>query len=121
MTWSELKDLYENSEANQDWRARLAAVAGIYLVLATTTGEQYVGSAYGAEGIWGRWADYARDRHGDNVLLKQLVARNRAYPEAFLYSILQILPRTSPRDEVLQWEHHYKNKLGSKANGLNIN
>jgi hypothetical protein len=59
LTHSELVELCRAPDANREWRARLAAVAGVYLVLATTTA-QYVGSAYGAEGIWGRWAAYAR-------------------------------------------------------------
>src|SRR3989304_2747064 len=55
LTHSDLKQLYAQPEANREWRDRLRAVAGIYLILATTTGAQYVGSAYGLEGIWGRW------------------------------------------------------------------
>ena len=96
-------------------------MAGVYLILATTTGEMYVGSAHGVEGIWGRWASYAGDGHGGNALLKNLLARNTAYPEAFLYSVLQILPKTFAQKEVLEWERRYKEKLGSRANGLNLN
>lgn len=121
LTYAELVDLYLNEDANRGWRARLAAVAGVYLILATTTGAQYVGSAHGAEGIWGRWAAYVRDGHGGNDLLKELLASDPAYPEAFCYSILQILPKTFARSEVLEWERRYKNKLGSRARGLNAN
>jgi hypothetical protein len=121
LTYAELADLYSHDEANRDWRARLAAVAGVYLILATTTGAQYVGSASGAEGIWGRWAAYARDGHGGNVLLKKLLATDPAYPAAFSYSILQILPKTFAREEVFEWERRYKEKLGSRAKGLNLN
>ena len=118
---SELVDLYSHEDAHREWRARLAAVAGVYLILVTTTGAQYVGSAHGAEGIWGRWASYARDGHGGNALLKQLLAHDSAYPAAFSYSILQILPKTLTRHEVLEWERRYKQKLGSRAAGLNAN
>src|SRR5207245_9343273 len=102
----------------REWRARLAAVAGVYLILATTTGALYIGSACGTEGIWGRWAAYARDGHGGNMLLKELLAADPAYPAAFSYSILQILPKTFAREEVLEWERRYKEKLGSRAKGL---
>jgi hypothetical protein len=119
LTHAELVELYAHDEANKEWRARLAAVAGIYLILATKTGAQYVGSAHGTEGIWGRWAAYARDGHGGNKLLKNLIARDSAYPAAFSYSILQILPKSFARSEVLQWEQRYKKKLGSRATGLN--
>lgn len=100
---------------------RLSAVAGVYLILATTTGSQYVGSAYGLEGIWGRWSAYAESGHGGNLLLQELLANDASYPMAFSYSILQILPRTHARSEVLQWERLYKEKLGSRAKGLNAN
>jgi hypothetical protein len=121
LTHAELKELYEHEEANREWRARLAAVAGIYLILATKTGAQYIGSAHGSEGIWGRWAAYARDGHGGNKLLKRLLRKDSAYPAAFSYSILQILPKSFARSEVLEWEHQYKEKLGSRAAGLNVN
>lgn len=122
LTHAELVELYCHEDANREWRARLAAVAGVYLILATTTGAQYVGSACGVEGIWGRWAAYARDGHGGNVLLKKLIeAEHSGYPAAFSYSILQILPKTLARDEVLKWERRYKEKLGSRAKGLNLN
>ncbi len=121
LTHAELKELYVNEDANREWRARLAAVAGVYLILATKTGKQYVGSAYGAKGIWGRWEAYARNGHGGNKLLRDLINNDSSYPEKFSYSILQILPKSFARSEVLEWETRYKEKLGSRATGLNIN
>lgn len=121
LTHAELVELYAHEDANREWRARLSAIAGVYLILATTTGAQYVGSAYGAEGVWGRWASYARDGHGGNSLLEQLLASDPAYPAAFSYSLLQIFPMTLARSEVLDRERRYKDKLGSRAKGLNTN
>ena len=119
LTHAELKELYENEDANSEWRARLSSVAGVYLILAAKTGKQYVGSASGTKGIWGRWAEYARNGHGGNQLLKALIAKDSAYPAAFSYSILQVLPNTFVRKEVLKCEQCYKRKLGSRATGLN--
>jgi hypothetical protein len=116
----QLKELYDNEDANREWRARLSAVAGVYLILAKTTGKQYVGSAYGAKGIWGRWAAYARNGHGGNKLLKDLIAEDSAYPEEFSYSILEILPKSFTSKEVVKCEQRYKEKLGSCAIGLNV-
>jgi hypothetical protein len=96
-------------------------VAGVYLILVTKTGKQYVGSAYGIKGIWGRWAAYARNGHGGNKLLKGLLAKGSAYPAAFSYSILQVLPNTLTRNEVVRCEQLIKEKLGSRATGLNAN
>jgi hypothetical protein len=121
LSHSELEYLFAHESANSEWRARLSAVAGIYLILATTTGAQYIGSAYGASGIWGRWACYARDGHGGNSKLRALLKANQAYPDGFRYSILQILPGSMARAEVLGFERRYKIKLGSRATGLNDN
>jgi len=92
----------------------------VYLVLAETIGDLYIGSAYGAEGIWGRWRDYARTGDGGNVRLSNLIQVNSAYPKNFRFSVLQILPKTTARDLVLQREAIYKVKLGSRAIGLNV-
>jgi hypothetical protein len=119
LTHLELKQLYAEENANREWRSRLAAVAGVYLILATETGKQYVGSASGANGIWGRWAAYAKNGDGGNKLLRELIAKDSAYPEAFSYSILQVLPKTFARKEVIKSEERYKKKLGSRAVGLN--
>jgi hypothetical protein len=121
LTRSELEYLVRDAEANKEWRARLSAVAGVYLILATTSGAQYVGSAYGVDGFWGRWTSYAQSGHGGNALLRELIETDANYPEAFSYSILQILPRTATRNEVLNWERLYKEKLGTRAVGLNAN
>ncbi|MGR3467345.1 MAG: hypothetical protein ACU0CI_05650, partial [Shimia sp.] len=51
------------------WRAALGASGGVYL-LVTDTGAQYVGSASGEDGFWGRWQAYAANGHGGNVLLQ---------------------------------------------------
>ena len=121
LTHGELRYLFEHQEANREWRARLSAVAGVYLILATTTGRQYVGSASGTEGLWGRLAAYAANGHGGNVLLRNLIVKDSAYPDSFTYSLLQILPKTTTVAQTLEWERLYKHKLGSTATGLNAN
>lgn len=122
LTWDELHYLVQQMDAHRDWRSRLEAVAGIYLILDGLTGKQYVGSASGSGGIWSRWSEYARNGHGGNVILRDLVrADDESYPRNFLYSILQVLPKTLSRAEVLRWERRYKEKLGTQATGLNLN
>jgi len=122
LTYAQLKDLFENEEAHRDWRAGLSAVAGIYLILAEDSGELYIGSAYGVEGIWGRWRSYAATGHGGNVKLRKLIKNgSRRYPAQFRFSVLQVLPKTMRRDDVLHRERLYKEKLGTRATGLNLN
>jgi len=103
------------SSGDREWRSRLSAVAGVYLVLDSGTGMQYVGSASGDEGIWGRWSEYARTGNGGNAELRDLD------PGRFEFSILRVLPATTARAEVVEAEAKYKAKLGSRAHGLNGN
>ena len=119
LSFNELTDLVTNANAHRDWVSSLSAVAGVYLILAQSTGQQYVGSAYGLEGIWGRWCQYAASGHGGNVKLRALLDSDSAYPNKFRFSILQVLPKTTTATEVIRWESLYKAKLGSRATGLN--
>ena len=121
LTYAELQDQFAKEEAHRDWRIPLSSVAGVYLVLAEDSGDLYIGSAYGESGIWGRWRNYASSGDGGNVKLTKLIQENPAYPERFRFSVLQILPRTMAREEVIKRETLYKDKLGSKAHGLNSN
>jgi hypothetical protein len=103
------------SAGDREWRSRLSAVAGVYLILDSASGMQYVGSASGDGGIWGRWSEYARTGHGGNAELQALD------PARFAFSILRVLPATTARAEVVDAEAKYKAKLGSRAHGLNGN
>ncbi len=122
LSYEELKHLVSNSEAHRDWKSRLSAVAGVYLMLDSKTGLQYVGSAYGAEGVWGRWSEYARNPDGGNKALEELLEKNSGekYEKHFRYSLLQILPLSYSADRVIAVEEMYKAKLGSRATGLNF-
>jgi hypothetical protein len=121
LPYDELIELYRNEEAHREWRSRLSAVAGVYLILAETRGKLYVGSAIGAEGIWGRWREYTKTGHGNNELLKALIAADGEYSKAFRFSILQIVPKSMTREDVIEREARFKAKLGCLAHGLNLN
>lgn len=97
------------------WQGALGSVAGVYLLVCPTTGEQYVGSAYGEEGFMGRWRAYAMNGHGGNQLLLNRERSN------FSVSILEVAsPDMSARD-IIERESAWKNKLGSRSHGLNAN
>ena len=121
LSYHELQELIANPNDYRDWQTSLSAVAGVYLILAETTGELYVGSAYGQFGIWGRWEEYATTGHGGNALLMEMIETNSEYPEAFRYSVLHFLPKSTTPAEVIQWEQRHKEKLGTRAKGLNLN
>jgi hypothetical protein len=121
LSYDQLVDLSKQSSAHQDWKSSLEAVSGVYMILNEPSGQQYVGSAYGVKGIWGRWTTYARTGHGGNVRLRKLVSKKGKYPKSFRFSVLQVLPKSATKREVIQWEALYKTKLGSRAIGLNLN
>ena len=100
----------------------LSATKGVYLISDTKTGKQYVGSAYGVDGIWGRWSDYVNTNgHGGNKLLKELVSSDKDYANNFRFSILMLLPSSVTDKEAIEKEQLFKKKLGTYAFGLNKN
>jgi hypothetical protein len=119
LAYQQLRELFANPAAHSDWESALRAVAGVYVILAESTGQLYVGSAYGVEGIWGRWANYAATGHGGNEKLKLLLKTSADYPALFRFSVLQILPKSMDKDLVIAREHAYMSKLGSRVVGLN--
>ena len=56
------------------WRSRLSEIAGIYVLIHPETGKQYVGSAQGIGGFWGRWEQYVASGHGNNRRMLELAA-----------------------------------------------
>ncbi len=121
LPFTELKTICENPSSNKDWHQALAAVAGIYLIVEEKTGLQYIGSAYGKDGILGRWMNYARTGHGGNAELKRVLAEGRCVRENFRFTILRTLPKALTMTEVVEHESRYKEKLGTRAFGLNLN
>jgi len=121
LEYKELKKLIENPDANRDWKNHLSSVNGIYIILDKNTGKQYIGSANGKNGIWQRWTDYVKTYHGGNLQLKELIKSDKNYYKNFKYSVLQVLPSNISKKEIDRIETIYKEKLGTKAHGLNSN
>lgn len=110
ISWSEIENLPRR------WRERLVEWRGIYLVFDTSDGKSYVGSAYGAENLLGRWLSYGRFGHGGNQQLRQ------RDPALFRFSILERLSPDMPADEVIEREVTWKNRLHTRVpHGLNDN
>ncbi|WP_161631198.1 GIY-YIG nuclease family protein [Paenibacillus pinihumi] len=97
----------------------LSSVAGVYLITDFTNGNQYVGSASGKDGILGRWKNYSTSFHGGNAKLVSLLQSEPSRYKKFQYSILRALPKSLTRSEVVTYEQKYKQKLGTRAFGLN--
>ena len=122
LSFETLHKIVCNKAAYKEWEEKLSAVAGVYLITDTKTGKHYVGSASGEQGgIWGRWSEYARTKHGGNKRLKELITADADYCNNFQYSILEVFPIKRDRHEVLEYEQLYKKKLWSIQFGLNDN
>jgi hypothetical protein len=50
LEFNELKALILDKDSDSIWKNKLSSVSGVYLILDSKTGNQYVGSAYGKEG-----------------------------------------------------------------------
>ncbi len=121
LSFDELEMLIKNPDANRIWKNHLKSVNGIYLILDKKTGEQYIGSAYGKEGVWHRWDSYVKSHHGNNKELERLCNADKNYHKNFQFSILQTLPSNLTEKEMIYIENLYKEKLGTKVHGLNRN
>ena len=121
LTFPELENLV--ARQRPDWRSALSHVNGVYLVTDTATRKRYVGSAYGNDGIWGRWAAYAQSGHGGNKQLRELVGRDLTYPRAhFRYTLLEFFPFGTPDAVVIGREGFWKDVLLTRGKfGLNSN
>ncbi len=97
------------------WIAALSSSQGVYLLTCPKTREQYVGSATGGAGFYGRWLEYARTGHGGNVGLK---SRD---PSDYQVSILEVAGSAATIEEIVNMEDLWKRKLQSREMGLNKN
>lgn len=98
------------------WIQVLRTMRGVYLLVRRKTGEQYVGSAYGADGFHGRWLCY-QDGHGGNIGMRELAASADEYD----VNILEVAASDATIEEICRRESLWKAKLGTRAVGLNRN
>ena len=110
LTWDQLGVLPKR------WKSKLSEWRGIYYIFDTSDRKGYVGSAYGASNLLGRWLTYAACGHGGGRLLWQRDTRN------FRFTILQrVSPDMEPGD-VIQLESSWKQRLHTREPyGLNDN
>ncbi len=110
LTWSQLAVLPKR------WQAKLAEWRGIYFIFDRSDGKGYVGSAYGAENLLGRWRNYGLSGHGGNRLLRQ------RDPTNFRFTILELVSPAMPPHAVQQLESSWKERLHTRQPyGLNEN
>jgi len=115
LDYRDLQNLIQFPDTNLTWVKALSSVNGVYLIKDQTSGKLYVGSAYGDQGIYGRWSAYGKKGHGGN---QELMGLN---PANFKFSILEIVPATTTAEGVVDCENRWKEKLGTRQFGLNRN
>ena len=129
MTYEKLKTHWNN----RTWREHLSTVYGVYLITDTKTGKLYVGSAYGENGVYGRWSAYLNDGYDKlelednkypNKRLKEIVDKKGIdyIKKHFQYSILEIFSKSElGKQKALNREKYWKKVLQSREFGYNAN
>jgi len=105
----------EVSSLHKSWQTILSANRGIYILVHLNSGDQYVGSATGENGFLGRWLEYEANGHGGNKILRKLSQKE------FQVGILEVSSSIETSEDILKKEGIWKEKLGSRAFGLNAN
>lgn len=120
LNYTQLKTIINSN--NPEWKSRLESCNCIYLILDKSNGKQYVGSTYNTKGIWGRWSEYAKTGHGNDVELKKCIDSDPKYAEKnFQWCILETLPIKILEEQAIERESLYKRKLGTRIYGHNKN
>lgn len=99
----------------EGWKQVLQSARGVYILTCPLTKEQYIGSADGKDGFWGRWMQYFKTGHGGNVGLK---SRD---PSDYQIAILEVAGTAMDHNDILSMEGRWQRKLLSKEIGLNRN
>lgn len=123
--FGELESLMRRDRS--DWKTALASVNGVYLITDENDdniGKHYVGSAYGEQGLWGRWKNYVETGHGGNQGLRRVTGEDGVgYARRhFRFTLLDFFAFKTPKEVVLSRETFWKEVLLTRGKyGLNEN
>ncbi len=121
LSFGQLRDVVEKPDIYDKYISALCAVKAVYLITDRKTGKQYIGSATGNDGLFGRWKEYVKTFHGGNSgMINYLNISADSYKD-FQFSILQIFSMNESKEKILNCEALWKNKLLTKFFGLNDN
>ncbi|MBK3518477.1 GIY-YIG nuclease family protein, partial [Carboxylicivirga marina] len=118
----ELKTIINNPQAHSKWYESLTRLQAVYMILDKKSGNQYIGTTYGQNGLWQRWESYAKGNFtGGNKELIQLKEKDVNFHSNLQYSILEVLSKNASQKECVDAESLWKEKLGTRTFGLNKN
>jgi len=118
-----MQEYMNKSDEYEEIERALKEVYAVYLVVDPDNGKYYVGSAYGRDGLFGRWKKYANSKGmGGNLDSndgnKGIIEYLKENPEAYLrfqYSILEVVHKTGVQERdieaTLDAERVWKRKL----------
>lgn len=115
VSWQSLKNLI----TKDSWRSALGNQKGVYLLVDSKKGKQYVGSAYGEDKILGRWKNYLQTCHGGNKRLKEL--GTDYIKKYFYFTILETFNENTCDQIIIDRESHWKEVLQTRQFGYNKN
>lgn len=129
VSYPELKNKLDKS---QEWQTALKCRKGVYVISDHQTGKLYVGSAYGKDGIYGRWKTYVESGFDKNEQENgkypnkrlQEIVKNEGIgyiQKNFHYAILETFTDDAADEYIIQRESYWKNVLGTRKFGYNEN
>ncbi len=123
LTHHDLQVIYRNE--SPEWEQALSCVKGVYCITDKSTGQLYIGSAYGEnEGIWQRWSAYANINSltGGNKTFEKMKKNGANYIiDNFTYTILEIFDMRTQKEYIIEREEYWKKVFKSVEFGMNNN
>lgn len=127
------EELKKKLKTSDEWQTALSCRKGVYVIADKLTGKLYVGSAYGKNGILGRWNTYIKSGYDckevengnyPNKQFRALVRKNglKYVKDNFQYSILETFTDDVTDEYIIERESWWKDVLLTRGNmGYNSN
>lgn len=125
-------ELKKKLRTSSERRSFLKARKGIYLISDVSNGKLYIGSAYGKDGIYGRWNTYMESGFDKNEVENgkypnkefQKIVKERGIDyirRYFRYSLLETFTDEISDEDIINRESWWKDRLLTREYGYNAN
>lgn len=111
------------SDENSDYYKILSNIKGVYCLTDRATGKLYIGSAYGNDGIAGRWKEYMSTFDGGNKKLIDLKNKmdDKYIKKFFTFTLIEFFGMNISSEYVLERENYWKKVFNTIEKGYNCN